>query len=434
MTISPPELGIERLLRDLAPQALGVVVRRFRDFAAAEDAVQEALIAAVVQWPRDGVPDNPLGWLLRVAQRRINDYLRSEISRRNREAVVAEQAPAVVVPVIDDPCPDGDDTLVLLFMCCHPALTPASAIALTLRAVGGLTTAEIAKAFLVPEATIGQRISRAKQSIRASGVPFRLPDAEERLERLHSVLHVLYLVFSEGYTASSGASLLRLDLSSEAIRLTREVLRLLPDNGDVAGLLALMLLTHARRAARTGVNGELIPLDEQDRTRWDRQAIAEGVDLASAALAKGSVGEYQLQAAIAAVHDEAERAEDTDWPQIRALYGMLMRLNDNPVVALNHAVATAMVEGPGAGLAMLGPLENDPRLRGGHRLDAVRAHLLERAGDHDAAVISYRHAAARTTSLPERNYLLMRAARLVSPSAAVHSAQPDRPFVNEAKS
>jgi len=422
MTISPAELGVERLLRDLAPRALGVVVRRFRDFAAAEDAVQEALIAAAAQWPRDGVPNNPLGWLIRVAQRRMSDYLRSEFSRRNREAVFAEQAPAALAPVVDDPRPDGDDTLVLLFMCCHPALTPASAIALTLRAVGGLTTAEIAKAFLVPEATIGQRISRAKQSIRASGVPFRLPSAEERLERLHSVLHVLYLVFSEGYTASSGASLLRLDLSSEAMRLTREVLRLLPDDGDVAGLLALMLLTHARREARTGENGELIPLDEQDRTRWDRQAIAEGVDLASAALSKGSVGEYQLQAAIAAVHDEAERAEDTDWPQIRALYGMLLRLNDNPVVALNHAVATAMVEGPAAGLAMLGPLENDPRLRGGHRLDAVRAHLLERAGDRAAAVISYRHAAAKTTSLLERNYLLMKAARLVSPSAAAHSA------------
>jgi predicted RNA polymerase sigma factor len=307
---------------------------------------------------------------------------------------------------------DADDTLVLLFMCCHPALTSASAIALTLRAVGGLTTAEIAKSFLVPEATIGQRISRAKQSIKASGIPFRMPDADERAQRLTSVLHVLYLVFNEGYATSSGTALHRADLSNEAIRLTREVHRLLPDNGDVAGLLALMLLTDARRAARTGPNGELIPLDEQDRTLWDRQAIVDGVALTSAALSKGSVGEYQLQAAIAAVHDEAPRAQDTDWPQILALYDMLMRVTANPLVALNHAIATAMVEGPHAGLALLAPLQDDERLRAGHRLDAVRAHLLERAGERDAAVALYRAAASKTTSIPERNYLMMKAARL----------------------
>ena len=404
---------VERLLRDLVPQVLGPVVRRFGDFAASEDAVQEALIAAAAQWPRDGVPDNPRGWLLRVALRRMTDSLRGDIARRNREAIVADELPAVVDPTMaEEPAIDPNDTLVLLFMCCHPALTPASAIALTLRAVGGLTTAEIAKAFFVPEPTMGQRISRAKQSIQTSAVPFRMPDADERAQRLGSVLHVLYLIFNEGYTTSAGTALHRTDLSNEAIRLTRAVHTLLPENGDAAGLLALMLLTDARRAARTGPNGELIPLDEQDRTLWDRQAIADGVALASAALSKGSVGEYQLQAAIAAVHDEAARAEDTDWPQILALYGMLKRMTGNPMVALNHAIATAMVSGPNAGLALLAPLRDDERLRGNHRLDAVRAHLLERAGERDAAVDLYREAASKTTSVPERTYLLMKAARV----------------------
>jgi RNA polymerase sigma factor (sigma-70 family) len=395
---------------------LGAMVRRFRDFAACEDAVQDALIAAADQWPRDGVPDNPRGWLVRVAQRRMADQLRSDLSRRNREAVVMGEAPAAAAPSDGESDIDPDDTLVLLFMCCHPALTPASAIALTLRAVGGLTTAEIAKSFLVPEATIGQRISRAKQSIKASGVPFQMPDAGERAERLGSVLHVLYLIFNEGYTTSSGAELHRTDLSNEAIRLTREVHRLLPEHGDATGLLALMLLTDARRAARTGAGGALIPLDEQDRSLWNREAIAEGVALTSAALSKGSVGEYQLQAAIAAVHDEAPRAEDTDWAQIVSLYGMLMRLTANPLVALNHAVAVAMVDGPRAGLALLEPLTGDDRLRATHRLDAVRAHLLERAGDAPAAVALYRKAAAKTTSEPERNYLVLKAARLREPS------------------
>jgi predicted RNA polymerase sigma factor len=306
----------------------------------------------------------------------------------------------------------ADDTLVLLFMCCHPALTSASAIALTLRAVAGLATPEIARAFLVPESTIGQRISRAKQSIKTSGVPFRMPDAEERAERLSSVLHVLYLVFNEGYTASTGAELHRIDLSNEAIRLMREVHQLLPDDAEVAGLLALMLLTDARRAARTGPNGELIPLDEQDRTLWDRPAVEEGVGLVSAALSKGLVGEYQLQAAIAAVHDEAVRAEETDWAQILALYGVLKRMTDNPMVSLSHAIATAMVAGPKAGLELLAPLRNDERLRGTHRLDTARAHLLERAGELSAAEKLYRSAASKTTSVPERNYLLLKAARL----------------------
>jgi RNA polymerase sigma factor (sigma-70 family) len=306
MTTSSPDPDIEYLLRQLAPQVLGAVVRRFRDFAASEDAVQEALIAAATQWPGDGVPDNPLGWLIRVAQRRLVDHVRSEASRRNREAAVAGDADLTVAPSTDGHAEiDPDDTLILLFMCCHPALTPASAIALTLRAVGGLTTGEIAKSFLVPELTIGRRISRAKESIKSSGIAFQMPDTAERAERLGSVLHVLYLVFNEGYTASSGPELRRADLSNEAIRLVREVHKLLPGNGDVAGLLALMLLTDARRAARTGPGGELIPLDEQDRTRWDQAAIAEGVALASAALSMGAVGEYQLQATIAAVHDEA---------------------------------------------------------------------------------------------------------------------------------
>jgi predicted RNA polymerase sigma factor len=345
------------------------------------------------------------------------DKLRGDVSRRKREAAAAAEEPiATPAPLEDEAQLDPDDTLVLLFMCCHPALTPASAIALTLRAVGGLTTAQIAKSYLVPELTMGRRISRAKESIEASGVPFSMPDADERTERLSSALHVLYLVFNEGYTTSSGTELHRADLSAEAIRLTREVQKLLPNNGDVAGLLALMLLTDARRAARTGPSGELIPLDEQDRSLWDREAIAEGVALAGAALSMGAVGEYQLQATIAAVHDEAARAEETDWPQILALYEMLMRASDSPVVALNRAIAKAMVDGPEAGLAMLAPLQEDQRLQTNHRLDAVRAHLLERAGRRDAAVELYRAAASKTASEPERNYLLMKAAKLSEPT------------------
>jgi len=414
VTSVPPDLPVESLLRELAPQVLGAAVRRFRDFAACEDAVQEALIAAAAQWPRDGVPQNPRGWLIQVAVRRMADHLRSEVARRGREEAVAAETPSAVAPeLLEDAVFDPQDTLVLLFLCCHPALSPASAIALTLRAVGGLTTAEIASAFLVPTATMAQRIARAKQSIKASRLPFRMPDGEERARRLCSVLHVLYLIFNEGYTASAGPDLHRGDLSDEAIRLTRAVHELSPQDGEVAGLLALMLLTDARRAARTGPSGELIPLDEQDRTLWDRDAIAEGVTLVSAALRKGSAGEYQVQAAIAAVHDEASRAEETDWPQVLALYGLLMRMSDSPMVALNHAIAAAMVHGPEAGLELLRPLDGDDRLRGHHRLDAVRAHLLERAGDRRAAVVLYRAAAEKTTSAPERNYLAMRAARLI---------------------
>jgi RNA polymerase sigma factor (sigma-70 family) len=404
---------IECLLRELAPRALGAVMRQGNDFGASEDAVQEALIDAAEQWPRRGIPDNPLGWLIRVARRRLTDHIRSETSRRNREAIIGMETPLGITPAACDEVESvSDDTLVLLFMCCHPALTSASAIALTLRAVAGLTTGEIAKAFFVPESTIGQRITRAKQSIKMSGIPFRMPDAEERALRLNSVLHVLYLVFNEGYTASSGAELHRPDLSNEAIRLMREVHKLAPNDPEVAGLLALMLLTDARRAARTGPKRELIPLDEQDRTRWDRQSIAEGVALVSAALSKGLVGEYQLQAAIAAVHDEAASAPETDWSQILALYTVLTRMTDNPMVAVSHAIATAMVTGPDEGLELLEPLMADERLQGNHRLDTARAHLFERAGKLGAAEELYRSAASKTTSTPERNYLLLKAARL----------------------
>jgi RNA polymerase sigma factor (sigma-70 family) len=412
----PPSLDLrtQHLLRELTPQVLGAVIRRFRDFAASEDAVQEALIAAATQWPRDGLPENPRAWLIHIASRRIADHVRAETARRHREALVVSLVPPEdqIALAADEATPERDDTLDLLFMCCHPVLSPSSAIALTLRAVGGLTTFEIAKAFLVPEATMAQRISRAKQSIKESGVPFQIPTAEERAARLGSVMHVLYLIFNEGYTATSGPELQRSDLSGEAIRLTRMLHRLVPDDTEVAGLLALMLLTDARRAARTGPSGELIPLDQQDRTRWDRSMIAEGVALLTATLPRGAVGPYQVQAAIAAVHDEATSAEETDWPQILGLYGLLQRMSDNPMVTLNHAIAVAMVHGPAAGLERLDALARDPRLEDHHRLDAVRAHLLERAGDHEGAIAHYRRAAERTTSVSERNYLLTHAARL----------------------
>jgi len=404
-------------LRELAPQVLGAVIRRFRDFSAAEDAVQEALVAAATQWPVDGVPDNPRGWLIQVASRRMTDHLRTELARRRRETLVVSQAAPdeQLAPAPDeDTAIERDDTLVLLFMCCHPALTRSSAIALTLRAVGGLTTAEIANAFLVPEATMAQRISRAKHTIKTSGVGFQMPGRQDRAERLAAVLHVLYLIFNEGYASSSGDTLQRTELSSEAIRLTRAMHNRLPEDGEVAGLLALMLLTDARRQARTGPDGELIPLDKQDRTVWDRSAIAEGIALVSKTLSRGSVGPYQLQAAIAAVHDEAARAEDTDWPQILALYGLLKRMSDNPMVALNHAIAVSMVHGPRAGLELLQTLDSDARVAGHYRLDAVRAHLLEMAGDHEAAIARYHAAAERTASIPERDYLRSQAARLTS--------------------
>jgi RNA polymerase sigma factor (sigma-70 family) len=395
---------VEDLLRELAPQVLGVLARRTGDFDAAEDAVQEALLAAAVHWPRDGVPAEPRGWLIRTAARRMIDQWRSDRSRRARESLALLQ----VTPVRE--VSNRDDTLTVFFMCCHPALTPASAIALTLRAVGGLSTAEIANAFLVGEATMAQRIARAKQSIKASSVPFHMPTPDEQATRLRTVLHVLYLIFNEGYTSSTGRELQRSELSDEAIRLTRLVHRLLPDDSEVTGLLALMLLIDARRPARTDGAGELIPLAEQDRTLWDQALIAEGIALTDRAVTAGPVGEYKLQAAIAAVHDRTRHADDTDWPQILALYGLLEQITGNPVVTVNRAVAAAMADGPSAGLAVLDTV--DERLAGHYRLDAVRAHLLEMAGDTQGALEHYRAAAARTTSLPEQHYLAKQAARL----------------------
>ena len=409
-----PDADVEGLLRQLAPQVLGAVVRRYGHFDTAEDATQEALLAAAMRWPADGVPDDPRAWLITVASRRLTDLLRSQQARRRREDTVAGRAlpEQWLAPAADRPASDADDTLVLLFLCCHPVLSPASQIALTLRAVGGLTTAEIARAFLVPEDTMTRRISRAKQRIRDSGVPFALPPAGERGHRLGAVLHVLYLIFNEGYASTSGPHLHRTELSAEAIRLARLVHRLLPDDGEVTGLLALMLLTDARRPARTGPDGELVPMASQDRSRWDADAIAEGVALITAALPRGSTGPYQLQAAIAALHDEAPSAEATDWPQIVALYELLRRLSDNPVVALNHAVAVAMARGPQAGLKLLGALQADQRIAGYHRLQAVRAHLLELAGDRAGARDAYQAAAGLTTNLPQQRYLNARAARL----------------------
>ncbi|WP_345472837.1 RNA polymerase sigma factor [Actinoallomurus oryzae] len=409
------ETGADDLLRTLAPQVIGVLSRRFGDFEAAEDAVQEALLAAATQWPAEGVPANPRGWLIQVAARRMTEQVRGEQARRRREDLVARRTPddRRSAPAADEEyAADRDDTLTVLFLACHPSLTPASAIALTLRSVGGLTTAEIAAAFLVPEATMAQRISRAKQRIRASGVPFRMPSEQEWPGRLRSVLHVLYLIFNEGYTGTTGADLHRVELSREAIRLARAVHALLPDDTEVAGLLALMLLIEARRPARTGPSGELVPLAEQDRSRWDGAAIAEGVALITAALSRGAVGPYQLQAAINAVHDEAATVEETDWPQILALYGLLERMSDNPMVTLNRAVAAAMADGPAAGLALLDALESDGRLSGHHRWHATRAHLLEMRGDRAEAAEHYRTAARLTMSLPERRYLIGRAARL----------------------
>jgi RNA polymerase sigma factor (sigma-70 family) len=403
------------LLRELAPQVLGVLLHRYGGFEECEDAVQEALLAAAMQWPGQGVPDSPRSWLVTVASRRLIDQVRSEQARRRRETTAAvREAPDVgLAPAPGAESPrDHDDTLTLLFLCCHPALTPASQVALTLRAVAGLTTAEVARAFLMPEATMAPRISRAKQRIRAVGASFAMPGAQEWAGRLDTVLHVLYLIFNEGYTASSGPDLHRGELTAEAIRLTRIVHRSLPDDGEVAGLLALMLLTDARRAARTGPDGALVPLAEQDRNRWDATMIEEGTALVTEAMSASPLGPYQLQAAIAALHVQAPRAGDTDWEQIRILYGILTRIAPNPMVTLNHAVAVAMTRGPQAGLELLESLDGDPRMARHHRLYAVRAHLQELAGEYAAARENYRLAARRTTSLPEQRYLRARSGKL----------------------
>ncbi|GAA1652302.1 sigma factor-like helix-turn-helix DNA-binding protein [Kribbella alba] len=399
--------AIEDLLRELAPQVLGPLVRRYGGFDSCEDAVQDALLAASRQWPVDGVPDNPRGWLITVASRRRIEVLRSEAARQRREENVAAMTPAD-----PDPAPSVDDTLTLLLLCCHPSLTPPAQIALTLRAVGGLTTGEIARGFLVPEATIGQRISRAKARIRAGGAEFRMPSEGELSERMAAVLHVLYLVFNEGYTASSGESLHRVELSAEAIRLARQLHERLPEDGEVSGLLALMLLTDARRPARVSPDGALVPLPEQDRSLWDSRAVAEGTELITRTLREAPIGPYQLQAAIAAVHDEAVKAEDTDWRQILMLYELLDLAAPGPMVSLNRIVAVAMVHGPGAGLERLEAAEQDPALAGHHRVAAVRAHLLELAGEKEAARDAYRLAGRLTLSLPERRYLESRASSL----------------------
>jgi RNA polymerase sigma factor (sigma-70 family) len=395
----------EGLLRELTPQVLGALVRHFGGFDTCEDAVQEALLAAALQWPTEGVPSNPKGWLITVASRRRTELWRNESARRRREENAATLAPSEPEPI-----PDVDDTLTLLLLCCHPSLTSVSQVALTLRAVGGLSTAEIARAFLVPESTVAQRISRAKQRIKASGAEFQMPPHAERSERLAAVLEVLYLIFNEGYTASSGSTLNRVELTREAIRLTRQLRHRLAEDGEVAGLLALMLLTDARRPARTRPDGGLVPLAEQDRRQWDGQAIAEGVSLITESLASAPIGPYQLQAAIAAVHDEAARAEDTDWPQILGLYDLLHSIAPGPMVTLNRIVAVAMVNGPHAGLQELSTAESDPALAGHHRVDAVRAHLLDIAGDREAARAYYRLAAQRTLNIPEQRYLESRAA------------------------
>jgi len=423
--------GAQDLLRDLAPKVLGGLLRRYRDFGGCEDAVQEALIAAAMQWPTQGVPDNPKGWLITVATRRLTDQIRADTARRLREQLVVSLIPAdeqIALAADAAGVNERDETLDLYFMCCHPALSAASQVALTLRAVGGLATGEIARAFLVPEATMAQRLTRAKLTIKSAGAAFPELTPADRAARLPVVLKVLYLVFSEGYTASGGDQLYRVDLSTEAIRVARLLVRLLPDDPEVGGLLALMLLTDARRAARTGPNGELVPLDQQVRSTWDRTRILEGEQILQRALSRGTTGPYQIQAAIAALHDQAENSEATDWVEILSLYELLLRFNDSPMVRLSRAIALAMVEGPTAGLVALDDLAVDPRISTHHRLDAARAHLLERAGQHAEAIRYYRQAAQRTSSTPEQNYLLLHAARLSDALADARCPRRPEPF------
>lgn len=402
---------VEDLLRGLAPQVLGALVRRHRSFDLCEDAVQDALVEAVTQWPTRGIPDHPRAWLATVATRRLIDRVRSDQSRRLREerASVGSPPAEFMRAPDEEASQDRDDSLILLLMCCHPALSPPTQIALTLRAVGGLTTAEIAGAFFVPEATMAQRISRAKQGIREAGATFSMPPPAEMDFRLRAVLHVLYLIFNEGYTTSSGDQITRPDLTHEAIRLTRDLRLVRPDDGEVKGLLALMLLTEARRAARVDPAGRPVDLVGQDRRRWNQALIEEGVQLVTEALQQGPPGAYQLQAAIAAIHDEASGPADTDWPQILLLYQLLDQLSPNPMATLNRALALAMVEGPEAGLGLLATLDEDKRVASHHRLFAMRGHLLEMAGASAAAGEAFEMAARRSTSLRERAYLQERA-------------------------
>jgi RNA polymerase sigma factor (sigma-70 family) len=430
--VSTGQGDVEDLLRELAPQVLAALVRRYGQFHLCEDASQEALLAAALQWPSGGRPENPRGWLITVASRRLMDQIRSEQSRRTREELIAIATPQseLLGPPADAEPADSDDSLALLFGCCHPDLSSPSQIALTLRAVGGLSTAQIAAAFGVPEATMAQRISRAKQTIGDSGFDFSLPADAERTERLRAVLHVLYLVFNEGYTATDGDALTVPALALEAIRLTRWLHRLLPDDGEVTGLLALMLLTDARRPARTRPDGSLVPLAEQDRQKWDQAQISEGIALITAALPHGDVGPYQLQAAIAAVHDEARTMADTDWPQILGLYDLLERTAPNPFTALNRAVAVTMVHGPDAGLEVIATLAAEKPMAQHHRLLAARAHMQELAGDTDAAAADYLDAARRATSLPERRYLALQATRLTRDG----TARPEGIMTRQARS
>jgi RNA polymerase sigma factor (sigma-70 family) len=399
-------------LRTLGPQVLAALVRRHQDFGLCEDAVQDALLEAIEQWPVRGVPDNPRAWLTTAATRRLIDRIRSDRSRRRREEqLVVGSPPAEIVHAAASGGRDldRDDGLRLLFLCCHPALTPPTQIALTLRAVGGLTTAEIARAFLAAEATMAQRISRAKQLIRQAGATFSMPPAEQLEERLRVVLHVLYLIFNEGYTTSAGGTISRADLTREAVRLTRALQLARPRDPEVKGLLALMLLTEARRTARTSPDGKLIQLADQDRSRWDQALIAEGCQLVTEALQHGPLGAYQLQAAIAAVHDEAPASEDTDWPQILLLYQMLDRVAPNPMATLNRALALAMVQGPEAGLTLLATLDDDRRVASHHRLQAMRGHLLEMAGQPERSRQAFEMAARLCASRPEKAYLMRRA-------------------------
>jgi RNA polymerase sigma factor (sigma-70 family) len=406
----------EDLLRELAPQVLGALVRRHGQLDLCEDAVQETLLEASVEWEKAGVPEHPRGWLLTVATRRLIDRVRSDNARRRREErIVVGAAPAELSGLAGQAAGnERDDSLVLLYMCCHPALSAPAQVALTLRAVGGLSTSEIAGSFFVPEATMAQRISRAKKRLRDAGAVFSLPPPEEVEERTRVVRHVLYLIFNEGYTASSGAAVHRAELTTEAIRLARGVHRLRPDDTETTGLLALMLLTEARRPARTTAGGDVVPLSEQDRGLWDKGLVQEGVALISGALSAGPLGSYQLQAAIAALHDEAERVEDTDWPQVLALYGLLDEISPNPMATLNRSVAASMVHGPAAGLDLLATLQDDPRVRQHHLLYAVRGHLLDMAGDYAAASEAFETAARRTASQPEKRYLLKRSQQVLS--------------------
>lgn len=405
MTAAPTP-GTEGLLRELTPQVLGALVRRYGHFDLAEDAVQEAVLAAVTQWPASGLPDNPRAWLITVASRRLTDLLRAEQARRRREdREAALRLPGEWLGTSFEESATYDDSIHVLLLCCHPTLTTSSQIALTLRAVGGLSTSEIARAFLVSEPTMTRRITRAKAQIVRAGARFTLGPNEHWTTRLAATLRVLYLIFTEGYAATTGTSLGRPDLTAEAIRLARIVHRLLPDESEAAGLLALMLLTEARRPARTGPDGSLIPMEDQDRRRWDDELIAEGIALVEAALPQGPVGPYQLQAAIAACHAEASDLDTTDWSQIIALYDLLLELDDNPVVRLNRIVAVAMRYGPQLGLAAIEESQLDEQLPFDHRLHSVRGQLLERMGRDQDAVEAYARAAARTTSLPHARYL-----------------------------